>query len=187
MLLHLLTLHCLFKGSVILFFGNVFLLSHQGHMRKILLQSLVTLIWNPKDTSSVSKCRSCCGLFSHCHQPTDWLTRRTQRNLNHNVTLFRCETTSSIIPLPVLRVELVDLKNVKKKWHFTQKHTACFMLLQFCSDTGTVLTETDAWLKTCDTSRKKVTRFLLDLLQIKFPKVMLCANVSKSNIYDVST
>lgn len=53
--------------------------------------TIVTLPHNPKDTFPDSKCGSCNSPDSHCHQPTDWLKPRRERELNHNVTLSAAE------------------------------------------------------------------------------------------------
>lgn len=77
--------------------------------------SIVTLTWNTKDTFSVSKCGSgsCNSSDSHCHQPTDWLTPLREWKLNHNVTLSSLlKRARSVLPLPVLRLEWVDFKDV---------------------------------------------------------------------------
>lgn len=87
---------------------------------------IVTRIWNPKDTFSLLKCGSFNTLDSHCHQPTDWLTPLRQWKLNHNVTLSFVTRAKTVVPLSVLTVELVDLKDGKQKWRFKVPLVSCF-------------------------------------------------------------
>lgn len=92
-------------------FGNVFVLTHLKALEIDSSPELKARLSHSasiqKGTFPVSKCGSCNSPDSRCHQPTDWLKSQRERELNH--------LAAASFPLPVLRAEVVDWGNVRRK------------------------------------------------------------------------